>query len=107
MSAAGPFARGPAGAHRTWPGRPKPPPLPSSPQAARKHPSTALPMQTTRPQNPNPAGSLDDAFALSLSRQLGPSVFLRLTQSLGARRVPEYAPWRVALTKLQRMRVRA
>ena len=33
-------------------------------------------------------------------------MFLRLARSLGARRAPEYAPWYVALGRLQRMQVR-
>lgn len=44
--------------------------------------------------------------SVSQVRQMGISVFLRLTQSLGVRRAAEYAPWSIALGWLQRMQVR-
>ncbi|GBG00434.1 hypothetical protein Rsub_13090, partial [Raphidocelis subcapitata] len=51
------------------------------------------------------AGALDDAFAMSLVRQLHPSIFLRLTRSLGQRAALEFAPWSAALHVLRRLQV--
>eukprot|EP00878_Enallax_costatus_P039923 GHUV01045862.1.p1 GENE.GHUV01045862.1~~GHUV01045862.1.p1 ORF type:complete len:417 (+),score=127.07 GHUV01045862.1:751-2001(+) len=49
------------------------------------------------------AGLLDDAYSLSLVRQLNITVFLSLTKALGERFAPERAPWGIALGWLQRM----
>ncbi|GFR48318.1 hypothetical protein Agub_g10200 [Astrephomene gubernaculifera] len=46
------------------------------------------------------AGMLDDSWQLSRLGQLGPQVFMRLTAALGARLLPEYEPWAVALSGL-------
>lgn len=59
------------------------------------------------PPPPAAPGLLDDAYALSIVRQLNITVFLDLTTALGARGAAEYSPWSVALGWLQRMQVGA
>ncbi|WIA35582.1 hypothetical protein OEZ86_004003 [Tetradesmus obliquus] len=49
------------------------------------------------------AGLLDDAYSLSLVRQLNVTTFLCLTTALGRRLQPELPPWGIALGWLQRM----
>eukprot|EP00879_Flechtneria_rotunda_P033023 GHRR01036539.1.p1 GENE.GHRR01036539.1~~GHRR01036539.1.p1 ORF type:complete len:804 (+),score=310.33 GHRR01036539.1:678-3089(+) len=49
------------------------------------------------------AGLLDDAYSLSLARQLNITVFFQLTFGLGSRLAAEHAPWSIGLGWLQRM----
>jgi hypothetical protein len=48
-----------------------------------------------------PAGLLDDAYSLSLVRQLNVTTFLGLAKALGARTLPELPPWSIGLGWLQ------
>jgi hypothetical protein len=47
------------------------------------------------------AGLLDDAYSLSLVRQMNVTTFLGLAKALGARFKPELPPWGIGLGWLQ------
>jgi hypothetical protein len=47
------------------------------------------------------AGLLDDAYSLSLVRQLNITTFLSLAKALGGRFQPELPPWGIGLGWLQ------